>query len=263
MSGADRPALTFLGGVGTVTGSKHLLDTGRSRVLLDCGLFQGLSSLRRRNWAPPPVDWHTVDAVVITHAHLDHCGYLPMLAKHGWDGPVYVTDGTARLAEIVLTDSAHLQEEDARFADSAGWSKHRPALPLYDARDAARACDLFRSVRHGESVPVTDDVTLTFGRAGHILGSSWAQLTVAASAGSRSVVISGDLGREGTRCCGPRNSGRTAMCCCSNPPTGIGCAATWTRCRISQRASRAPPSAAAACWCRRSRWTARRCCWRR
>jgi len=197
VSGADRPALTFLGGVGTVTGSKHLLDTGRSRVLLDCGLFQGLSSLRRRNWAPPPVDWHTVDAVVITHAHLDHSGYLPVLAKHGWDGPVYVTDGTARLAEIVLTDSAHLQEEDARFADSAGWSKHRPALPLYDARDAARACDLFQPVRHGESVPVTDDVTLTFGRAGHILGSSWAQLTVAASSGARSVVISGDLGRDG------------------------------------------------------------------
>ncbi|WAX57635.1 MBL fold metallo-hydrolase [Jatrophihabitans cynanchi] len=197
MSGADRPALTFLGGVGTVTGSKHLLDTGRSRVLLDCGLFQGLSSLRRRNWAAPPVDWHTVDAVVITHAHLDHCGYLPVLAKHGWSGPVFVTDGTARLAEIVLADSAHLQEEDARFADAGGWSKHRPALPLYDARDASRACDLFTPVRHGDAVPITDDVTLTFGRAGHILGSSWAQLTVSARPGPRSVVISGDLGRDG------------------------------------------------------------------
>ena len=197
MSGTERPALTFLGGVGTVTGSKHLLDTGRSRVLLDCGLFQGLSTLRRRNWAPPPIDWHTVDAVVITHAHLDHSGYLPVLAKHGWSGPVYVTDGTARLAEIVLADSAHLQEEDARFADSAGWSKHRPALPLYDARDASQACDLFRPVRHGETVPVADDVALTFGRAGHILGSSWAELAVSTPGGSRSVAISGDLGRNG------------------------------------------------------------------
>src|SRR5581483_7756937 len=112
------PSLTFLGGVGTVTGSKHLLDTGSARVLLDCGLFQGLSSLRRRNWEQPPVAWRRLDAVVITHAHLDHRGYLPLLARHGWSGPVYVTEGTARLAGIVLADSAHLQEEDARFANT-------------------------------------------------------------------------------------------------------------------------------------------------
>lgn len=185
-------ALTFLGGVGTVTGSKHLLETDRSTVLLDCGLFQGLSSLRRRNWAAPPVDWRSVDAVVLTHAHLDHCGYLPVLARHGWSGRVCVTEGTARLAEIVLADSAHLQEEDARYANRGGWSKHSPALPLYDARDAKQACELFHVVRHGEPVPITEDVTLWFGRAGHILGSSWAQLSV----GDRRVVISGDLGRQ-------------------------------------------------------------------
>lgn len=189
-----KPALTFLGGVGTVTGSKFLLDTGNAQVLIDCGLFQGLSSLRRRNWAEPPVDWRQVAAVVITHAHLDHCGYLPVLARHGWTGPVYVTEGTARLAEIVLADSAHLQEEDARFANAGGWSKHRPALPLYDARDAARACELFRVAAHGEPVQLSDELTLTFGRGGHILGSAWAHLTLA---GERSVVVSGDLGRDG------------------------------------------------------------------
>jgi metallo-beta-lactamase family protein len=191
-----RPALTFLGGVGTVTGSKHLLGTGTSQVLIDCGLFQGLSSLRRRNWAPPPVDWRRVDAVVITHAHLDHSGYLPVLARHGWSGPVYVTEGTARLAEIVLADSAHLQEEDARLANAWGWTKHHPALPLYDSSDARRACTLFRVVGHGECVSVADGVSLTLGRAGHILGSSWARLQVDSPGSGRSVVVSGDLGRH-------------------------------------------------------------------
>src|SRR5690606_2141952 len=189
----SRPTVTFLGGVGTVTGSKFLLDTGTSRVLVDCGMFQGSSSLRRRNWAEPPVDWDTVDAVVITHAHLDHTGYLPVLARQGWTGPVYLTPGTARLAQIVLADSAHLQEEDARYASEGGWSKHSRPLPLYDTKDAARACDLFVPVRHGENTSVTDDVTLQFGRAGHILGSAWAMLTVAGA--GRRLIGSGDLGR--------------------------------------------------------------------
>jgi metallo-beta-lactamase family protein len=189
----SRPTVTFLGGVGTVTGSKFLLDTGASRVLIDCGMFQGLSSLRRRNWAEPPVDWDTVDAVVVTHAHLDHTGYLPVLARQGWAGPVYLTPGTARLAQIVLADSAHLQEEDARYAAEGGWSKHSRPLPLYDTEDAARACDLFVPVRHGENTQVTEDATLTFGRAGHILGSAWAMLTAAGA--SRRLIASGDLGR--------------------------------------------------------------------
>jgi metallo-beta-lactamase family protein len=189
-----RPALTFLGGVGTVTGSKYLLDTGTVRVLVDCGLFQGLSGLRRRNWATPPVDWRTVDAVVITHAHLDHSGYLPVLARHGWSGPVYVTPGTARLSEIVLADSAHLQEEDARYAAAGGWSKHAQPLPLYDGKDAARASDLFVPVQHGTPVDLAPDVTLRFGRGGHILGSAWAQLDVRGDV-DRRLVVSGDLGR--------------------------------------------------------------------
>ena len=190
------PALTFLGGVGTVTGSKYLLDTGGSHVLIDCGLFQGLSSLRRKNWEPPPFKWTDLDAVVLTHAHLDHCGYLPLLVRHGWRGPVYATAGTARLAEIVLADSAHLLEEDAEHAMRGGWSKHQPALPLYDRHDAARAIRLLTVVPSGESISIANDVQLRFGRAGHILGSSWAQLTVTTDEAERSVLTSGDLGRQ-------------------------------------------------------------------
>ena len=191
----SRPALRFLGGVGTVTGSKHLLETGRSKLLIDCGLFQGLASLRRKNWSAPPLPWRELDAVVLTHAHLDHCGYLPVLARHGWRGPVYATEGTARLAEIVLADSAHLLEEDAAQANEGGWSKHHPALPLYDAHDAARACRLLRPVRAGEPTAATDDTLLTFCRSGHILGSSWAHLAVTTPSGERTVLSSGDLGR--------------------------------------------------------------------
>ncbi|MGN6607575.1 MAG: MBL fold metallo-hydrolase RNA specificity domain-containing protein [Jatrophihabitans sp.] len=192
----SRPSLTFLGGVGTVTGSKFLVDTGQSRVLLDCGLFQGLSDLRRRNWAPLPVDWRSIDAVVLTHAHLDHTGYLPVLARDGWSGDVYATEATARLAEIVLRDSAHLQEEDARWANEAGFSKHRPARPLYDQDDAARATKLLRPLELGVEVAIAGDVRLRLGHAGHILGSSWALLTAGSGRASRRLVTSGDLGRN-------------------------------------------------------------------
>ncbi|GLY49844.1 MBL fold metallo-hydrolase [Lentzea sp. NBRC 102530] len=163
--------LTFLGGTGTVTGSKFLFDTGKSQVLVDCGLFQGLAPLRRRNWRQPPLDLDRLDAVVLTHAHLDHCGYLPVLMRHGWRGPVFTTRGTADLAAIVLADSAHLMAEEARYADEAGWSKHQPALPLYDAEDAERAVRSFRPVDFGARRSVADGVDLEFGRAGHILGS--------------------------------------------------------------------------------------------
>ncbi|MFB7225380.1 MBL fold metallo-hydrolase [Streptomyces sp. NPDC056227] len=133
---ASRPALLrFLGGVRTVTGSKFLIESDHARVLVDCGLFQGFADLRRRNWAKLPCDASSIHAVVITHAHLDHCGYLPRLVRHGFRVPILTSAHTARLAEIVLRDSARLQMEAAQHANEHGWSKHRPARPLYDETD--------------------------------------------------------------------------------------------------------------------------------
>ncbi|HEU5474939.1 MAG TPA: MBL fold metallo-hydrolase [Actinophytocola sp.] len=187
-------SITFLGGVGTVTGSKFLVQSGRSRLLVDCGLFQGLAPLRRRNWRPPPLELNELDAVVLTHAHLDHCGYLPVLVRAGWRGPVYTTPGTAELVSIVLADSAHLMVEEAEHANRYGWSKHHPALPLYDERDADRAVRQISTLDFGCAASVAGGVELEFGRAGHILGSARARLRFE---GDRTVVVSGDLGRPG------------------------------------------------------------------
>ncbi len=147
-------ALTFLGAAGTVTGSKHLLEVGGRRVLVDCGLFQGLKELRLRNWEPLPVDPRTIDAVVLTHAHLDHCGYLPRLVAGGFRGRIFCTPGTKDLCSLVLPDSAHLQEEDARAANRGGYSKHSPALPLYTSVDAARALTQLQPVGYQRPVPL-------------------------------------------------------------------------------------------------------------
>lgn len=185
------PSLTFLGATRTVTGSRFLVDTENSRVLVDAGLYQGLKELRRRNWDEFPVDPATLDAVVLTHAHLDHSGYLPRLVKEGFDGPVICTEGTAELAAIILRDSAYLQTEDAAYANRAGFSKHAPALPLYDGADVEKTLPLLRPVPVHEPVPVTDDVAVTLYPAGHILGSTFALLDVAGS----TVIFSGDLGR--------------------------------------------------------------------
>jgi metallo-beta-lactamase family protein len=189
-------SLTFLGGVGTVTGSKYLIQTPRSRVLVDCGLFQGIAELRRRNWQPLPFDAGSIDAVVVTHAHLDHTGYLPALVRQGFRGPIHATADTAALAEIVLKDSAHLMEEDARHANEHGYSKHDPALPLYTTDDALRAIARFRPARLYEQVEVAPDVSAYFHSAGHILGSSWVSLELGGPNPSR-LVVSGDLGRPG------------------------------------------------------------------
>ena len=132
------PMLSFLGAVGTVTGSRFLVEAGEGRLLVDAGLFRGLADLRRRNWQPLPFDPATLDAVVLTHAHLDHCGFLPKLVRDGFRGPVVCTPQTAALAAIVLRDSAHLQEEDADYANRAGFSRHRPAIPLYGEADVDR-----------------------------------------------------------------------------------------------------------------------------
>jgi len=193
---SSRPGLTFLGGAGTVTGSKFLVDNAGTKVLIDCGLFQGARDLRRRNWEPFPVGPSEIDAVILTHAHLDHCGYLPALVRQGFTGPVFATGYTADLAEIVLRDSARLLAEDAEHANSHGWSKHHPALPLYTEDDVERAMSLVTPVELGQVVTVARNADLMLHRGGHILGSSWAHLTVAGKHGRCTIASSGDLGRS-------------------------------------------------------------------
>ena len=184
--------LTFLGAARTVTGSKTLVDSDGTRLLVDCGLFQGERTWRRRNWDPPPVDPSTLDAMVVTHAHLDHCGYLPVMARKGFSGPVLCSHETAQLMGIVLRDAAHLQEEEARWARTSGLSKHADPRPLYDTADAERALALLRPLPTGELTKV-GDIGVTLHRAGHILGSRFAVLDV----GGVTVAFSGDLGRPG------------------------------------------------------------------
>jgi metallo-beta-lactamase family protein len=178
--------LTFLGAAGTVTGSKFLLRSDTTSVLVDAGLFQGLKALRRRNWATLGVPATSLDAVVLSHAHLDHCGYLPALVRQGFNGPILLTEDTAALAEIVLRDSAKLQEEDAQYAAARGFSQHPHPKPLYDADDVERTLPLFRTLDFGEETAV-GDVPVRLQQAGHILGST--------SPAVGPVVFSGDLGR--------------------------------------------------------------------
>ncbi len=185
------PVLRFLGGAGTVTGSKFLLEYGPHRVLVDAGLFQGLRALRRRNWQPLGLPAESLAAVVISHAHLDHVGYLPALVRQGFTGPVYATKSTAALAEIVLRDSAKIQEYDAAYARNHGFSKHADPQPLYGQDDVARALPLFRPVAYDVPVEIAPDITLTMRPAGHILGSASPVLDIA----GYTVQFSGDLGR--------------------------------------------------------------------
>jgi len=196
--GPDRPSvpvLTFLGGAGTVTGSRFLLDTTRARVLVDAGLFQGLKDLRRRNWEPFPVDPATLDAVVATHAHVDHIGYVPVLTRGGFTGPIHCTRETAELAAIVLPDAGHLQEEEAEYANRMGFSKHRPALPLFTEQDARESLAQFRAHAYGNDVEVAPGVYVTLRPAGHILGSATVMVRLS-DHDDRRVVFSGDLGRQ-------------------------------------------------------------------
>jgi metallo-beta-lactamase family protein len=192
---SERPAtLAFLGAAGTVTGSRFLVETDRARVLVDCGLFQGLRDLRRRNWAPFPTEPATIDAVALTHAHVDHSGFLPGLVRHGFKGTIVATVGTTSLSSIVLPDAGRLQEEDAEYANRKGFSKHAPALPLYTEEDAGHALDRFRPVPFGTEVPLAPGITAEFRRAGHILGAASIVLTVEADRTSR-IFFSGDVGR--------------------------------------------------------------------
>ena len=183
--------LTFLGAARTVTGSKYLLRSDGATVLIDAGLFQGLKELRLRNWDDFPIDPASIDAVVLTHAHLDHCGYLPRLVAHGFNGRVFCTAGTQDLVRIVLPDSGRIQEEDAASANREKYSKHDPALPLYTEVDAFRALSLLQPVGYDRPMPVADGIEVDFINAGHLLGSAYARVRAA----GKTLLFGGDLGR--------------------------------------------------------------------
>lgn len=184
-------AISFLGGAGTVTGSKYLLESGDDRILVDCGLFQGLKQLRLRNWAPFPVTPGSVGAIVLTHAHLDHSGYLPAIVRDGYAGQIHCSSATEELCGILLPDSGHLQEKDAEFANRYGFSKHKPALPLYTLKHAQRSLERFTSVAFDTDRELLAGARMRLRRAGHILGASIVELNWQGT----SVVFSGDLGR--------------------------------------------------------------------
>jgi metallo-beta-lactamase family protein len=183
--------ITFLGAAGTVTGSRTLVETAGRKLLVDCGLFQGLKRLRLMNRDPFPVRPTSLDAIVLTHAHLDHTGYLPVLVRDGFAGPVYCTEVTAELTAILLRDSAHLQEEEAEFANRHGYSRHSPALPLYDARDAERAITRLRAVPMDQDVDAGQGVSFRMVSAGHLPGAT----SVSVTSPDGVLVFSGDVGR--------------------------------------------------------------------
>ena len=189
----DKLSLQFLGAAETVTGSKYLLTSGTSKLLVDCGLFQGEKELRLRNWNEPPFTPREISAVVLTHAHVDHSGYLPLLARRGFQGPIYCTPATKGLLTLLLPDSAHLQEEEARFANKHGTSKHIPARPLYTAADAARALALLTEMEFDQPQTLAPDLVVTPSTAGHILGSACLTFDIR----GRRITFSGDLGRYG------------------------------------------------------------------
>lgn len=188
--------LHFLGAAGTVTGSKFVLEVDGYRAMIDCGLFQGLKQLRLLNWEPLPLNPASINDVVLTHAHIDHTGYLPRLVRDGFHGTVYATKATADLLTIMLPDSARIQEEDAEYANRKGFSKHHPALPLYTERDAKAALRLVRGVNYEQSIHLSKSVTVSYTQAGHILGSGCVKAEIHAhNSEPFSILFSGDLGR--------------------------------------------------------------------
>ncbi|WP_424964336.1 MBL fold metallo-hydrolase RNA specificity domain-containing protein [Ekhidna sp.] len=184
----------FLGGAKSVTGSKYLITVDDFNVLIDCGLFQGLKELRLRNWDELPIDPKEIDCVLLTHAHIDHSGYIPLLFKNGFDGKVHCTEPTRELAEILLTDSAKLQEEEAEFANEKGYSKHNPAKPLYTVKDAIEALNVLEAHPFNHTFRIHDQIEVRFFHAGHILGAASIELIIYSSQGIKRVVFSGDLG---------------------------------------------------------------------
>ena len=193
--------IQFLGAAGTVTGSKHLINTGDPsgksgfQVLIDCGLFQGPKEWRERNWRDTPVPAKEIDAVILTHAHLDHCGWIPRLVKEGFRGPIYATPPTIDLCGIILPDSGHLQEEDARYYNKTRKSKHDPALALYTFDEAQDSLQYFKPVQVEQDVRLSPEISFRFVRAAHILGSCMAEVSVQINGTSRRLLFTGDIGR--------------------------------------------------------------------
>ncbi len=183
--------LTFLGATETVTGSKYLLEFNNKKILIDCGLFQGLKELRLRNWDKLPISPKNIDYVILTHAHIDHSGYIPLLIKNGFKGKIYCSEATYKLCCILLPDSGYLQEEDARRANKYGYTKHSPALALYTEKDALESLKYFQSVDFGKPIYFADDFHFSLSRSGHILGSSFISIYY----GNKTIIFSGDLGR--------------------------------------------------------------------
>jgi metallo-beta-lactamase family protein len=193
--------IQFLGAAGTVTGSKHLINTAPDsgttgfQVLVDCGLFQGPKEWRERNWQDTPVPARSIDAVILTHAHLDHCGWIPRLVKEGFRGPIYATPATIDLCGVILPDSGHLQEEDAAFYNKNKKSKHTPALPLYTLKEAQESQQYFQALQFGETKQLRPEISFRFVRAAHILGSSMAEIALTSNGATRRMLFTGDIGR--------------------------------------------------------------------
>jgi metallo-beta-lactamase family protein len=189
------PKITFLGAAGTVTGSKYLIEAGGKRLLVDCGLFQGPKELQQRNWNNLPIDPASIDWVLLTHAHIDHTGYIPRLVQNGFRGPIYSNAATRELCELLLLDSAHLQEEDAQYAAKKNYSSHHPPLPLYTVAQAQTSLAQFREIPRADVSSISPEFSVRPHDAGHILGSSWLELTITENGKQTLVVFSGDVGR--------------------------------------------------------------------
>jgi len=187
--------ITFHGAARTVTGSKYLLEAGQTRVLVDCGMFQGIKKLRLRNWEPTPFDVESLDAMVLTHAHLDHTGYLPRVVKQGFAGRIYCTPATSELAELILRDSAKIQGYDAQYANRKGFSKHKPALPLYDGHDVEQTVKQFRETPRGKWFSPAEPIWMRFHDAGHLLGSNMIEVEIRDQNPPLKILFSGDVGR--------------------------------------------------------------------
>ena len=189
------PKITFLGAAGTVTGSKYLIEAGGKRLLVDCGLFQGSKELQQRNWNNLQIDPATIDWVLLTHAHIDHTGYIPRLVQNGFRGPIFSNAATNELCQLLLLDSAHLQEEDAQYAAKKNYSSHHPPLPLYTVAQAQTSLAQFREIPRADVFSISPEFSVRPHDAGHILGSSWLELTITENGKQTLVVFSGDVGR--------------------------------------------------------------------